>query len=170
MKIYQLQNIVAGFASINFEGVDMGAVLKEGKIDLLQGGVFTWDKSNGTEISDCPFFIGSFPIFNTRKLGTALAGTNVKTATFTVEGISYTAVSAPQLSGEIINRSLSVFRTFRSGKIMSVSKYVFNAGFSYPAIFTPKEYPTSTFCDADVARELIDCDFDQLSFKDCLIK
>lgn len=170
MKLFQLKNTVNGFASINFDGIDMALVLKQGQVELLQGRSFSWDKSNGESISDCPFYIGALPIFDTQKLGNTFDVTNVKFAVFNVEGQSFTAVCAPHYDGEVINRSLSEMRTFRSGKIMSVKEYVLNAGFDYPSIFTPNEFPVNTFCDSEVARRLLDCNFSQLVFKECPIK
>ena len=43
MKLIQLKNSVKGFASIDFAEIDMNAVLKEGKVELLQGKNFKWN-------------------------------------------------------------------------------------------------------------------------------
>lgn len=167
MKLFKVKNIVRDFASINFSDIDMTCVLKEGKIDLLEGHRFSWDKSNGTNISDCPFYIGTLPIFDSKKLGNILANSNVKIATFEVEGIQYNAIAAPKLSGSIINREYSELRTFRSGKIMNVKKYVFNKGIKYPPIFMLEEFVLSTFCDEIIAQRLLNCGFSQLQLCEC---
>lgn len=170
MKLFQLKNIVTGFASINFEDVDMTAVLKEGKTELLDGRSFSWDKSNGDAITDCPFYIGTLPIFDTDKLSDALANTSVKTANISVEGRSYTVIAAPHYKGNAINKQLSEMRCFRSGKIMTIHKYVFNSGLVFPTIFTPEEFVMYTFCDTDMAQKLLECEFSQLIFEECPIK
>lgn len=170
MKLFQLKNIVNGYASINFNDVDITAVLKEGKIELIQGRDFTWDKSNGDAITDCPFYIGALPIFDTVKLGDALANTGVKTAIITVEGKSYTVIAAPHFHGNIINKDLSDMRYFRSGKIMTIKNYVFNSGQDFPSIFTPEEFVMYTFCNSEIAQRLLNCEFSQLLFNECPIK
>jgi hypothetical protein len=170
MKIIQLKNLANGFASIDFADIDMNKVLKEGKVDIIQGKSFKWNKSTGDLISDSPFYIGAMPIFDTKKLGNALSALAVKSATFDVEGHSYTIIAAPQLKGNVINRDQSEMRTFRSGKIMNVSKYVFTEDINYPEIFTLEEFTLSTFCMPDIAKLLLSCKFAQLQFSECSVK
>lgn len=167
MKLIELKNIANGFASIDFGHIDMISVLKEGKLDLVQGKSFKWNRSTGNAISDCPFYIGSMPIFDTEKLGAVLSSLNVTSAEFEVEGRKYTIIGAPHFSGEVINREKSEMRTFRSGKIMSVKKYVFNPGYNFPQAFTPTEFVMETFCQKETAQLLLSCKFLQLQFVEC---
>lgn len=168
MKIIQLKNYTEGFATINFDRVDMTSVMKQGDISVLDGKEFTWRRDVGSNIGDCPFFVGAMPIFATEKLGSIIDST-VRTATFTVEGKSYTIIAAPLLKGEVINRQESKCRTFRSGKIMSVDKFIFNKGIDYPVLFVPEEYIMYTFCDMEFAKKLISCHFEQLQLIECAI-
>lgn len=170
MKIIQLKNLVTGFATIDFSEVNMDAVLKDGDLSIVSGKSFHWNKESGGKISDCPFYIGAMPIFATEKLGDTLKDTNIKTALIDVDGISYTVISAPCLSGQIINLKESNCRTFRSGKIMTVNKYVFNSGINYIPIFTPEEFVLFTFCNIEIAQKLQSCHFNQLQFVECQIK
>ena len=167
MKIIQLKNLVNGFATIDFSAINMDAVLKNGELSLVAGKSFHWNTESGKSISDCPFYIGAMPIFSTDKLGDALNNTAVKTATFDVDGKSYTIVAAPHLSGQIINLQKSECRTFRSGKIMNVNKYVFNSDVKLAPIFTPEEFVLFTFCNLEVAKQLQSCHFNQLQFVEC---
>ncbi|MBD5239828.1 MAG: hypothetical protein HDS64_08735 [Bacteroidales bacterium] len=167
MKVLQLKNAVDGFATIDFSSIDMDLVLKTGDLSLVAGKSFQWNKDSGQAISDCPFFIGAMPIFDTEKLGSALNNTQAKTATFEVEGKSFTIVAAPQFKGQIINLMKSDCRTFRSGKIMTVNKYVFNKNIQYPDIFTPSEFVMFTFCNTEIAQRLLACRFNQLEFTEC---
>ena len=169
MELIQLKNHADGFASIDFSAIDMDAVLNEGKIELISDKSFKWNKATGEKISDCPFYIGALPIFDTNKLGTVLNSIDVKFSTFEVEGRNYTLVAAPHFHGEIINREFSEMRTFRSGKIMAVKKYVFNKDFEYPAIFTPAEFNLCTFCNKEIKRYLQSCHFTELKFEECQI-
>lgn len=167
MKIIQLKNSVDGFATIDFSSIDMDLVLKAGDLSLVAGKSFRWNKDSGQAISDCPFYIGAMPIFATEKLGTALNNSQVKTATFDVEGKSFTIVAAPHFQGQIINLQKSECRTFRSGKIMTVNKYVFNSNIQYPQIFTPAEFVMFTFCYSEIAQQLSECHFNDLRFVEC---
>ena len=169
MKIIQIKNAFDGFATIDFSAIDMDAVLKHGDLSLVAGKSFRWNKDSGNAISDCPFYIGAMPIFDTEKLGNILNNMNVKTATFDVEGRSYTIVAAPHFQGQIIDLEKSDCRTFRSGKIMSVSKYVFNVNVKIPPIFTPAEFVLYTFCDTEVAQLFAECHFNELRFVECPI-
>lgn len=169
MKVIQLRNAVNDFASIDFSEIDMNAVVKEGRIDLIKEKQLTWNRNTGDNISDCPFYIGSIPIFDSDKLGDTFSDLNVKSAEFYVDGKSYTIIIAPQLAGSLINREASDMRTFRSGKIMYVRKYVFNPGYQYPVIFTPQEYALFTFCNMEMAKKLLACHFNELKFIECEI-
>ena len=167
MKLIELKNIANGFASIDFGDIDMTSVLKEGVLELVKGKSFKWNRSTGNAISDCPFYIGAMPIFATEKISGVLSSLNVATAEFDDEGRSYTIIAAPHFNGEVINKEKSEMRTFKSGKVMSVKKYVFNSGFNYPQIFTPSEFVMETFCQKETAQLLLSCKFLQLQFVEC---
>lgn len=167
MKIIQLENYTEGYATIDFEGIDMISILKMGNISILDGKKFKWNREVGSNIGDCPFYIGAMPIFATEKLGTILGAYNVNTATFSVEDKEYTIISPPHLEGKVINTQESKCRTFRSGKIMNVDKFVFNKDINYPVLFTPEEYVMFTFCNTELAQKLISCHFDQLKLTEC---
>lgn len=169
MRIFQIKNQVEGFASIDFEEIDMMSVLKTGDVSVLEGRCFKWDKTVNSAISDCPFFIGSLPIFLTSKLGSILNDSNVSRATFDVEGKSYTIVSALEQLDNVLDLERSKYRTFRSGKIMDVTSYVFQAKKTYPKLFTLQELKMYTFCNEEIAKSFLSCHFNQLSFVECLM-
>lgn len=169
MRIFQIKNQVEGFATINFGDINMMSILKTGDVSILEGKHFSWNKTIGDTISDCPFFIGAMPIFSTEKLGNALLNTNVKTATFDVEGSKFTIVAAISIVDKAINTEKSKCRLFRNGKIMEVADYVFNNTCNYANIFTLQEYPMYTFCGLDVAKKLQLCHFKHLILKECSI-
>lgn len=170
MKIYQLLNKADGFASIDFGNIEISEIFKSGNIQELSGKNFKWrtDKDN-FKLSDCPFYIGAFPIFKTDGIKNILTELKVKYANFFVEGVSYTAISAPLFSGDVINKDLSSLRTFKSGKIMAIKKYVFNAGFDYPSIFRLQEFNLFTFVNQEVKEKLENCDFQNIIFQECEI-
>ena len=167
MKLIELKNITKGFASIDFGDIDMTAVLKEGKLDLVQGKTFRWNRDTGNAVSDCPFYIGAMPVFDTEKIQGILSSINVASAEFIVEGRSYTIIGAPHFPGDVINREKSEMRTFKTGKIMNVKKYVFIPDFDYPQIFTPSEFVMETFCKKETIQLLLSCRFNQLQFVEC---
>lgn len=167
MRIFQIKNYVDGFATINFGDIDMMNVLKTGNVSVLDGKHFLWNKTIGDSISDCPFFIGAMPIFTSQKLGETLAATSCNTATFEVEGIKYTIVAASPVHGKVINQEKSKCRSFRSGKIMEVSDYVFSNNESFNNLFTLEEYMMHTFCSLEIAKLLQACKFENLILKEC---
>jgi hypothetical protein len=169
MRIFQIKNQVEGFATINFGDINMMSILKTGDVSILDGKHFSWNKTIGNAISDCPFFIGAMPIFSTEKLGDALLNTNAKTATFNVEGSMFTIVAALPIVGKVINTEKSKCRLFRNGKIMEVAEYVLNNASDFADIFTLQEYPMYTFCELDIAKRLQLCHFKHLILKECSI-
>ena len=169
MRIFQLKNKVEGFATINFGDIDMMSVLRTGDVSVLDGQNFVWNKTAGDSISDCPFFIGAMPIFASEKLGSVLKDIDCTTATFMVEGISYTVVAAPPVAGNTIDLEKSKCKTFRSGKIMEVKEYSFYKRNSFPEMFTTEEYIMHTFCNEEVVKLLYSCHFKHLIIKECTI-
>lgn len=169
MRIFQLKNKVDGFATINFGDTDMMSVLRTGNVSVLEGQNFVWNKSVDNCISDCPFFIGTMPIFASEKLGDVLKNIDCTTATFMVEGIPYTVVAAPPVTGNTIDLEKSKCKTFRSGKIMEVKEYSFYKRDSFPEIFTIEEYKMHTFCNEEIIKLLHSCHFEHLLIKECTI-
>lgn len=170
MKIYQLLNRADGFATIDFGALNISEIFKLGNIKELEGKTFKWRKDKDNfEISDCPFYIGAFPIFKSDRIESILTDLNVEYAKFLVEGVSYTALSAPLFSGDVINKDHSSLKTFKSGKIMTIKKYVFNAGFDYPSIFRLQEFNLFTFVNQEVKHKLESCEFQDIIFEECEI-
>lgn len=167
MKVFQIKNKVEGFATIDFGNLDMMAIMKSGDVSSLDGKSFNWDKKLSSAISDCPFFIGAMPIFLTKKLGGVFTGNNVSTATFDVEGDKYTIISALDVVNNGLNMEFSKYRTFRSGKIMDISQYIFISDKLYPPIFTLQEFKMFSFCDESVAKKLASCHFKQIEIVEC---
>jgi hypothetical protein len=169
MRIFQLKNKVDGYATINFGDIDMMNVLRTGNVSVLNGQNFVWNKTIDSGISDCPFFIGAMPIFASDKIRDIFDHLDCKTATFMVEGISYTIIAASPIVGKSINIEQSKCKTFRSGKIMEVKEYTFCKRDSFPEIFTIEEYMMHTFCNEEVIKLLNSCHLNHLVIKECSI-
>lgn len=168
MKIYKLFNKVDGFAAIDFGDTAISEIFKTGNIQELQGKNYKWRKDDDNfEISDCPFYIGAFPIFKTDLIKKILEDLKVKYANFLVDGDSYTAISAPLFPGNVINKELSSLRTFKSGKIMSIKKYVFNSGIDFPPMFRLQEFNLFTFVNQETKDKFETCGFKEILFEEC---
>lgn len=168
MAIYKLTNKPNGFASINFGDLDMSKILATGDIKQLNGREFHWTKdADNSKISDCPFFIGALPIFKASKVASVIDKLNVNKALFSVDGESYTAIAAPLFKGKAINREKSTMRAFKSGKIMTVEKYVFNKGIAFPSAFRLEEFNLFTFVDQESYLLLKSCNLSEFVAEPC---
>lgn len=167
MKLYKLSNIADGYATIDFTGVNISSIVSTGDLTELNGKSFSWLKTESDEnISDAPFYIGAFPIFKLSKVQSLLQRISVRTAKFSVDGEEYVAVSAPIIKGDVLNLNASKFRSFKSGKIMTVSSYVFKAA-QYPPIFRFEQYLLYTFVNEELANALESCGLKQLIIEPC---
>ena len=169
-KIYQLKSVTDNYKSIDYRNLDVYGLLDNTKdITKLNGTRLNWwEERGGQFISDCPFIIGSLPVFDYIKLGSSLSGFNssFKKAIFDVDNKKYVAIQANIVSGLLDERESSI-RWFTSGKIMEVYDYVFNSSSDFPPLFKLKEYQVYTFCTEEVADKLRGCNFRQLELVEC---
>lgn len=169
-KIYQLKSVTDNYKSIDYRNLDVYSLLDNTKdITKLNGTRLNWwEERGGQFISDCPFIIGSLPVFDYIKLGSSLSGFNssFRKAIFDVDNKKYTAIQANIISG-LLDEEKSSIRWFTSGKIMEVYDYIFNSSSDFPSLFKLKEYPIYTFCTEEVADKLRDCNFRQLELVEC---
>jgi len=168
MKVFKLFNEVNGYASIDFSDVNMSDIVKGvASVKAISDKSFLWNPSDNESIKgDCPFYIGSFPVFEASKVK-GVDFENAETATFNVEGKGYIAVAAPILPGQIINREKSDLRLFKSGKIMNVKRFALKSGCSYPSIFRLEEYPLYTFVCEEMMKSLQELGLTQLKYEEC---
>lgn len=162
-----LKNIANDYAIIDFNNYNLIDIL-QGKKDIstLNNKTFKWDMKSGSKISDCPFYIGAFPVFDSTKLKVNFEK-DVKTAEITVDGRKYKIILANQIKGNVIDKNKSEYSKYSDGRIMKVDKYVFKSNINYPSIFTIEEFPLFTFCDEEMKRKLESCHFNQLMFINC---
>jgi len=166
MKIYKLKNKVEGFKSIDFGDLDVNSIAKGvSNIDLLSGKNFTWKDCDDTfDKSDCPFFIGAFPIFELSKIDKI--GILVEFVCFKVDNFDYVAFKTVPFLENVLNIEKSDMRLFKSGKIMNINTYVFKNE-NYPSVFRIKEYPLFTFVNETFAQVLKGSGLNQLEFEEC---
>lgn len=168
MKIFKLFNQVNGYASIDFYDDEINDILK-GRLDvnILNGKRFRWHFfEDASKISDSPFYLGAFPIFEEKKVH-GFSFIDSKIALFKVEGVDYIAVAAPIISGNIIDKEKSTINLFRSGKIMMVKKFALRNNILYPQIFRIDEYPLFTFVTEEMRISLCSLGLSQLLFEEC---
>lgn len=163
-----MYNQANGYALIDFYDDEIDDILK-GRLDVstLNGDSFRWHFfEDATKISDSPFYLGAFPIFEEKKVR-SLSFTDAKTALFKVEGVDYIAVAAPIISGNIIDKEKSDLLLFRSGKIMMVKKFALSSDILYPPIFRIDEYPMFTLVSDEMRISLTSLGLNQLLFEEC---
>ena len=168
MKIFKLYNEVNGYASIDFTNANMSDIAKGiVNVSAISGINLNWKiDEEDTVKGDCPFYIGAFPVFDATKTK-GFDFKNAETATFKVEDKEFVAVSAPMLSGQLIDRDKSDLRLFKSGKIMNVRRFALKSGCSYPPIFRLEEYPLYTFVCEEIMKSLQELGLTQLKFEEC---
>ena len=171
MKLFQLTNNPDGFASINFEGIDMASILKNGDVSPLQGKSFKWHRDDDLSlIPDCPFFIGALPTFKTKKIKKIIDELpNTSTATFKVQGVNYTAFCPLTLMEGALDKENSFIKRFRNGRIMTIESYAFNGSIPFPQLFRINEFCLFTFVTDEIADKLSICELNNLKLIECNI-
>ncbi|MCQ2975327.1 MAG: hypothetical protein MJ211_11035 [Bacteroidales bacterium] len=166
MKIFKLYNIVNGYKTIDFGEINITSISK-GEIDIecLSNSNLNWKKTEDDLIpSDSPFFIGAFPIFEYSKI--EKLNIPIDFVHFFVENVDFVAIKSNIIEINVLNRDKSIMKLFKSGKIMSINKYVFNK-YNYPPIFRIKEYPLFTFVNEEIAELLKNSNLKQIKFEEC---
>lgn len=170
MTIFQVTNSPNGYANIKFDGIDMASILNNGDLSQLQGGTFEWNSQQGNgnlAIPDCPFFIGTLPIFRTDKIIEIVNPLDVNSATFKVNDTDYTALFPRTIVEGSLDIENSAIRYFRNGRIMTIDSYVFCGHMTYPSIFKISELNLFSFVTEDFAQTLMNCGLNNLELNKC---
>ena len=172
MTIFQVTNSPNGYVDIKFNGIVMPSVLNNGDLSQLQGRSFEWNFQQGNGnliIPDCPFFIGTLPIFRTDKISEIVNLPDVYSATFKVNDTDYTALYPRTIVEGSLDIENSAIRYFRNGKIMTIDSYVFCGQMTYPSFFKISELNLFSFVTEDFAQALMNCRLNNLELKKCSV-
>lgn len=116
---------------------------------------YTWDKNNNSKfICDCPFIIGSVPVFSEfayNKISTFLDTTNSQVIPIIVDDRKFYIVNAIILMDNMLNEKKSKISYFSDGRIMDIDKYVLNNR-PTPDLFKLSQFHTYTF----VSEKIVD--------------
>lgn len=158
MNIYRLLNPSRAYKTINYSNTPMfdniGKVVWD-NVNEISKFNYTWNiNDESLSICDCPFIIGSIPVFNLmayNKLLMYLNKENTQIIPINVDGVPYFVVNATVLIDDILNSRKSKISYFSDGRIMDIEKYVFNKRKDIPNVFKISQYQTYTFVSDRIA-------------------
>jgi hypothetical protein len=152
----------------------MSFLQEEGNIDYtaIKNFHYQWDDDN-KPICDCPFLIGAVPVIRKSALTKILAvipADSVSSIEIQVEGETFVILQANNILSDVLNESKSVINRFSDGRVMSIDKYVFKKGKTYPAIFKISQLSTFTFVSDRISDALTSAHLSGLALEECEVK
>lgn len=160
MNIYRILNPNREYKTIQYNKTpilkNIGEIIWDNTQEISSY-QYTWDKNNNSKfICDCPFIIGSIPVFSEfayNKISIFLDNTNSQIIPITVDGRKYYIINAIILMDDMLNENKSKISYFSDGRIMDIEKYVLNNKHT-PDIFKLSQFQTYTFVSEKIADVL----------------
>lgn len=177
MKIYRIYNPNRDHKTIVYDKTpiidNIGRSVKWENLMAMQAYSFQWENdSEVKEICDCPFIIGSIPVFSVKGYNIIkpfINQSDVQVIPIKVEGDMFYILNTTKVISNILNEHKSKIVRFSSGKIMDIEKYVFNESKSIPSFFRIKQFDTFTFVTEGVAKEIMESDLTGIVVEECQI-
>jgi hypothetical protein len=179
MKIYRIYNPNRQFKTIAYESSplfnNIGEKIVWDNSNDLQSFHFLWDDNSIEKSScDCPFIIGSIPVFSKISfniISTYIHLTDVQVIPIEVENMPYYILNVIKLMDNILDTRNSKITYFRDGKIMDIENYVFKKVDTLPPFFRLLQLPLFTFITEDVANCIIssNLNFTGITLDECHI-
>lgn len=174
MDIYRIFNPNREYKTIQYSDTplfeNIGKTIWD-NTDSISSFPFTWDKSNKSkQICDCPFIIGSIPVFSKAAYETFssyLNNENSQIIPIKVDSESYIIVNAIILIDDILNKNKSKISYFSDGRIMDIEKYVLNNKKTLPDIFKISQFQNYTFISEKIASIINAVDMTGIALERC---
>lgn len=175
MKIYRIFNPNRDYKTIDYAETpildNLGKVYWENQTEVSSF-LYTWVKDEGEGICDCPFIIGSVPVFNEtayRAITSYLDKNEMQIIPIFVEGIPYYIVNVLRVLPDILNEKKSKIIRFSDGRIMDIEKYVFQKKDSIPNIFKISQLDTYTFVNEKMASIIMEAHLTGIALEKCKV-
>ena len=175
MSIYRIFNPNRDYKTIDYEETpildNLGKIYWENQAEI-SAFPYTWVKGEGEGICDCPFIIGSVPVFNEtayRAITSYLDKNEMQIIPIFIEGIPYYIVNVLRVLPDILNERKSKIIRFSDGHIMDIEKYVFKRKDNVPSIFKISQLDTYTFVNEEMASIIMDAHLTGLALEKCKI-
>lgn len=177
MKIYKLYTTGLSYKDIYYDKTpildNIGKILWK-NINEISSFHFKWNtEENDKPICDCPFIIGSIPVFSNSAyeiIKQFLLDKEVQIIPISINGLSYYIINITLLLNDILSEKYSKIERFSSGRIMNIDKYVFKYRREIPPFFRIKQLPTFTFANEDVATTIKDSQITGIELEECKVK
>lgn len=180
MKIFKLTHESDGYKSIDItnssiESFIVNGYYNDGKDFNLEETELSWYNNGDDEIiCDFPFIAGNIPVISEKAfnvLSDEINKCNVEIIHLNIDKQKYYLLHFKTLSENLINTKESDIKYFRSGKIMSIDKFVFNKNIDdCPPLFINKDFPTILFCTDKVTEIIKNNKLIGLHIQECEVK
>lgn len=175
MSIYRIFNPNRDYKTIDYSETpildNLGKIYWENQAEISSF-PYTWVKDERKDICDCPFIIGSVPVFNEvayKTITNYLNKNEMQIIPIHVEGIPYYIVNSLRVLPDILNEKKSKIVRFSDGRIMDIEKYVFQKKEEVPNIFKISQLNSYTFVDKKMASIIIDAHLKGIYLEKCKI-
>lgn len=175
MNIYRIFNPNREYKAIDYAETpildNLGKIYWENQVEVSSF-PYTWVKGEGEDICDCPFIIGSVPVFSEaayRAIASHFDKNEMQIIPIFVEGIPYYIVNVIRVLPDILNEKKSKIVRFSDGRVMDIEKYVFQKKVNVPNIFKISQLDTYTFVNEEMASIIMDAHLTGLALEKCKI-
>lgn len=176
MKIYRIFNPSRRYKTISYNETpifnNMGKSIWD-NIEEVSSFSYKWENDEEIKnICDCPFIIGSIPVFSESAfslLSSKLQSNDAQIIPIKVENLRYYIINANHQITGLLNKKKSHISYFSDGRIMDIEKYVFHNKHNISPIFKITEFPTYTFINENIASILMKANITGIAVEQCKI-
>ena len=130
---------------------------KWSNIDDISSFIYKWVGNNGEFFNDCPFIIGTIPVFSEKMyncISDKYQMEDTQAIKINVEGNRFVIVNTFNVVNDLLNKKKSDISYFPDGRIMRINNFVFKNKKELPLIFKIPETNINTFVNEELANFL----------------
>jgi hypothetical protein len=175
MDIFRLTCDYRGLKSIDYTNSPIQENLynfKWNDIDEVSSFLYKWNIKNGSGFSNCPFIIGSIPVFSESvfySLFNAFDLGKTQNIPINVEGNRFFILNTLNVVQDLLDKKKSDISFFPDGRIMKIDSFTFNKRKNLPPIFKIPETNINTFVNEEMASRIINIMPKELIMEKCKV-
>lgn len=175
MDIFRLTCDYRGLKSIDYTNSPIQENLynfKWNDIDEVSSFLYKWNIKNGSRFSNCPFIIGSIPVFSESvfySLFNAFDLGKTQNIPINVEGNRFFILNTLNVVHDLLDKKKSDISFFPDGRIMKIDSFTFSKRKNLPPIFKIPETNINTFVNEEMASRIINIMPKELILEKCKV-
>lgn len=175
MEIFRLTCEHSGLRSIDYINTPIQENLynfKWNNIDDVSSFLYKWNVKDGNGFSNCPFIIGSIPVFSESvfySLFNKFDLEETQNIPVNVEGNRFFILNTLNIVHNLLDKQKSDISFFPDGRIMKIDSFVFKKRKNLPPIFKIPETNINTFVNNEMANRMIRIMPNELILEKCKV-